>query len=126
MHVLAHTNRSEGWLGPPDGDEAERLRTGLGSELRRLRETAKLSPRRLAARSGVSHRMIRNLEDGARRPRVETLRRLAGALAPHAAETVFSALLDLAGGSAREDTVRSLRQRRRAARRAQQRAARRA
>ncbi|ONH59665.1 hypothetical protein CcI49_17135 [Frankia sp. CcI49] len=116
---MAPAERSAGWPGPPVGEEAQRLRSGLGAELRQLREAAGLSTRLLAARTGVSRRMVRDLEGGARRPRVETLRRLAGALAPNSAERVFGKLVDLAGESVRPDTARSLRQRRRAARRAQ-------
>lgn len=66
----------------------------------------------------MSRRYLRDLEDGRRRPRPLTLTHLAEVLAPAEADRVAGELLALAGDSARVDTERSIRRRRRARRRA--------
>ncbi|GAB3998547.1 BTAD domain-containing putative transcriptional regulator [Glycomyces albus] len=62
-------------------DRGRRLRTPLGDLIRSRREQAGLTQRDLAQRSGLSLAAIRDLEQGrSRRPRRESVRRLALAL----------------------------------------------
>ncbi len=100
--------------GRPDAEERAALAAGFGAALQALRRGRGWSTRTLADRSGVSRRHIRELEAGTRRPRHATVRVLAFALEPGDPGPLAGRLLALAGGSARPDTARALRQRRRA------------
>jgi transcriptional regulator with XRE-family HTH domain len=81
-------------------DDAVSLRTGRA--VKQQRETAGLSLRMLAARSGISASMISDIERGAKSPTVTTLVRIAEALAVTAA-----VLID--GGTASAPRIRVLR-----------------
>jgi transcriptional regulator with XRE-family HTH domain len=63
----------------PSGEES--LAAHLGDNLRFFRQSRRLSQRELASRAGVDHSVVGAVERGERAPRVETLVRLAGALA---------------------------------------------
>ena len=63
----------------PSGEES--LAEHLGCNLRYFRQGARLSQRELASRAGVDRSVVGAVERGERAPRVETLVRLAGALA---------------------------------------------
>lgn len=52
----------------------------IGSQLRKLREQEKLSLRKLAQKSGLSHSFICDIEHGRCNPSIESLRVLARAL----------------------------------------------
>jgi non-specific serine/threonine protein kinase len=70
------------------GAEPEDLEAGaaFGAALRRRRLAAGLTQEALAERAGLGARTVQALEQGENRPRRETLRRLAGALAPPEAQ----------------------------------------
>jgi predicted ATPase/transcriptional regulator with XRE-family HTH domain len=65
----------------------------FGAQVRRYRQAANLTQEELAERAGVSVRGLKYLEQGARRPFPDTVRRLAAALPLSAAEqAAFAAL----------------------------------
>src|SRR5918996_2257780 len=56
------------------------LRRAIGNEIRRHREDAGISLRRLAAAAGISHGELWAIESGLISPSLEALTRIAGAL----------------------------------------------
>lgn len=93
--------------GRPIGEEAERLRDGLGCRLRELRADGQWSLRELAQLVGTSHSTLSRLERGQLRPRRGTLWMISKALNPAAPSSLFSELCEITGESLCDDNARS-------------------
>lgn len=103
---------------PPEADEREFLRAGLGAELRELRIGLGLSQRALAERAGCAPQTPGRIELGQRRTRRSMLESLARVLCPDDVQALTDRLVELAGESLAPEVGRSVRWRTKRARRA--------